>query len=128
MNTRATTSDEDENESFMPVDTVVGRATRVFRAGFSGSLALLIVGMVLIVTRKQSLPSHLVPLDEIVPGLIEGSAAPFVTLGILTMILTPVISTVTICLTFLQQGDRRYARLSAVVVLILILSISLSLR
>lgn len=126
MDTPATKPQLDHPE--VQVDPVIERAVTVFRAGFRGSAAFLIVGIGLVVIRSESLPSHLAPLNEVISGLIGGSAASFITLGILAMILTPVVSTVTICLTFFQQGDQRYARLTAVVLLILILSISLSLR
>jgi uncharacterized membrane protein len=126
MNTQGTTPERDE--STVEFDPVVERATTVFRAGFRGSAAFLIVGIGLIVFRSQSLPPHLAPLDEVMSGLLEGSAASFIALGILVMILTPVVSTTTICLTFFQKRDQRYARLSGLVLLILILSISLSLR
>lgn len=109
------------------VDPVALRATRVFRAGFFGSLALLVIGLCSIAVRSESLPAHLVPLDDVIAALREGSSASFITLGILTMILTPVVSTFTIFLTFFLEGDHRYARLAAVVLVILILSISLSL-
>lgn len=124
MDTQATTSGHGEPPG--RVDLVVLRATRVFRIGFCVSLALLIAGVGLIVLREQSLPSHLVPLDEVMPDTLEGSAAAIITLGILTMVLTPLISTVTIGLTFFQQGDKRYALLTASVLFILILSLSLS--
>lgn len=115
-------------DSTAVTDPVIRRATAVFRAGFRASLALLITGVGLMILRSESLPSQLVPIDAIVTGVIEGTSASFVTLGILTMILTPVISTVAICVTFAQQGDPRYARFTATVLLILVLSISLSLR
>lgn len=125
METRAAVTEDRDTRT--AVDPVALRATRVFRAGFCGSLALLAIGLCSIVIRSESLPSHLVPLDEIIASLGEGSSASFITLGILAMILTPVVSTVAICLTFFLQRDHRYARLTAVVLLILILSISLSL-
>lgn len=110
------------------VDPLVSRATGVFRAGFWSSLALLTAGVCLLVVRSESLPSHLVPLDEVVSSLSEGSSESFITLGIIAMILTPVASTLAICLTFVQQRDRRYATLAVIVLLILLLSVSLSLR
>ncbi len=115
-------------ESTIVADPLVSRATAVFRAGFWSSLALLTVGVCLLAVRSESLPSRLVPLEAVVSGLLKGSSDSFITLGIMTMILTPVVSTVAICLTFLQARDRRYAMLSSIVLLILILSVSLSLR
>lgn len=110
------------------VDPLVMRVTAVFRAGFWSSLALLAIGVGLLALRSESLPSHLVPLDEVITSLAEGSSESFITLGIVTMILTPVVSTLVICLTFIQQRDRRYATLTLIVLAILVLSVSLSLR
>ncbi|CAA9542855.1 MAG: hypothetical protein AVDCRST_MAG87-225 [uncultured Thermomicrobiales bacterium] len=109
-------------------DPLVSRATGVFRAGFWSSLALLAIGVCLSLARSESLPSHLVPLDGIASSLSEGSPAGFITIGIVAMILTPVMSTLVIGLTFIQQRDRRYATLTVVVLVILLLSVSLSLR
>ncbi len=110
------------------VDPLVSRATAVFRAGFWTSLAMLAVGVCLLVARSESLPSHLVPLEDIVSRLSQGSSESFITLGIMVMILTPIASTLTIGLTFIQRRDRRYATLTIIVLLILLLSVSLSLR
>ena len=110
------------------IDPLVSRATAVFRFGFWGSLALLTAGVVLLLARSESLPSRLVPLADIVSSLSTGSSASFITIGIVTMILTPVVSTLAICFTFIQQRDRRYATLTLVVLAVLLVSVSLSLR
>ena len=110
------------------IDPLVSRVTAVFRFGFWGSLTLLTVGVVLLLARSESLPSRLVPLEGVVSSLSEGSSASFITIGIVTMILTPVVSTLAICLTFIQQRDHRYTTLTVVVLSILLLSVSLTLR
>lgn len=109
-------------------DPVAERAALVFRAGFLVSAAFLLSGIALIAIRSQSLPSHLVPLADLPTSMAHGSSASFVTLGILAMLLTPMVSTLTIGWTFFQEGDKRYGRLAGLVLLILIVSILLSLR
>lgn len=103
------------------------RAAHVLEIGFRVAVAIMAIGLVFAVTKQEALPSTLGQPADVVRGVVNGDPGSIVGVGIIAIILTPFVSTFVIALTFYQQGNRRYAMISAFVLLILLISIGLSL-
>jgi len=106
--------------------TLRSRAAQVLEYGFRISVAIMVVGLGLALIQQEPLPTTLGSPAEIARGIADGKPGSIVGIGILAIILTPFISTVTIAWTFRQQGNQRYAMISGAVLLILLVSIGLS--
>lgn len=102
-------------------------AVRVLETGFRVAVAIMAVGLILAVIQQEALPSTLEQPADIARGIFNGDPEAIVGLGIISIILTPFASTIVIAIAFYRQGDRRYALISSVVLLILLVSIGLSL-
>lgn len=102
-------------------------ARSVLAWGFRVAATLLIVGIAVALFRKEPLATRAEPLPEVVSGLLEGEARRIVDLAIVAMIATPVITTLVVAIGFLRLGDRLYAALSLVVLVILGTSIAVAL-
>jgi uncharacterized membrane protein len=98
------------------------RAQQSLHVGFLVSIVLILAGVLLSAIRQEAFPDTLgTPLDSI-RGALDGDAAGIIGLGILAMILTPLVTAAVVAWRFLQEGDRRYAAISGVVVVILLVS------
>lgn len=102
-------------------------AANVLETGFRVAVAIMAVGLILALIRQEPLPSTLEQPAGIARGIVEGEPQAIIGLGIIAIILTPFASTIAITGAFLRQGDRRYATISGLVLLILLTSIGLSL-
>lgn len=102
------------------------RTVRVLRWGFRVSVTIIAVGLLIAVARGEALPNTLGTPADIVPDIRDGRAEGVIGLGILAMILTPFTCACVLAGTFWQQGDRRYAGISALVVGILLISLVVS--
>ena len=107
-------------------DLVRARTIRVLQAGFRIAVALLAIGLVLAALKREDLPHQLGDPGEIVRGIFQGDPGSVLGLGIVGVILTPLVATIVIAWTYKQLGDQRNATISAIVVLILLVSVSLS--
>lgn len=102
------------------------RTVQVLRTGFTITVALLAVGLVLAIIRQEALPHDLDSPAGMVRDALSGDPGGFLGLGIAAVILTPLAATITVMITFLQIGDRRYAFITLAVILVLLVSLSLS--
>ena len=110
-----------------PLDLVYARALSVLRAGFRLAAALLLFGVAVAVARDEALRTKVDPFSEILPALRDGHSWAFVDLAILAIMTTPLVTVVTIAVSFRQLGEARFARYSVAVMAILAASIALSL-
>lgn len=127
MDDTTVTSTEDDLTA-IPPSLVAQRCSLVLTWGFRISAALILAGIVRSVIDQRPLDSHLARPEEFVAGMRTVAPGSLITLGIIAMLLTPLVSSFTIALTFFQQHDARYGRFTLLVLLILGLSLSLSLR
>lgn len=102
-------------------------ARTLFTWGFRIGAAILALGVVLAVIRGEPLPRTAAPLSQIPAALLAGSAGGVVDLAIFWFMATPVVTVVVVAVSFWRLGDRRYALLSLIVLLILGTSIGLAL-
>jgi uncharacterized membrane protein len=106
---------------------VYGAARTTLTLGFRIGAAFLTIGIVVALVRQEPLRSEAQPLTEIIPALFDGRASALVELAILSIISTPVVAALVIAVGFFRIGDRLYAMLSLLVLLILGTSIVLAL-
>ncbi len=117
----ATADDPRSGDELLRRRTVV-----VLQTGFRLTAILIAAGLLLALVRREPLPHTLGNPAEILRGVVAGDPGSVIGLGIVSVILTPLVATGVICLTFARRGDRRQAAISGLVLAILLVSISLS--
>jgi uncharacterized membrane protein len=95
--------------------------------GFRIGAALLIVGLAVAAIKQESLGARTDPFVEVVPAILDGHARGIVDLAIVTLMATPVVTTLVVAVGFFCEGDRRYGLLTLTVLVVLGISVSLSL-
>jgi uncharacterized membrane protein len=99
----------------------------IFFWGFRIGAVLLALGVLMAIVTGEPIGSVADPLGEIPGTVLSGKASGVIDLAILWFMATPVITVIAVAIGFLQLGDRRYALLSLIVLIILGASIALSL-
>lgn len=99
----------------------------IFFWGFRIGAALLLLGLVMAIATGEPIGHVADPLVGIPSAVLAGQASGVIDLAILWFMATPVVTVVAVAIGFLRLGDRRYALLSLVVLIILGASIALSL-
>ena len=97
--------------------------TWCFRIG----AALLLVGILLAVIQRQPLNHVTEEFDEVLPSVLRGDAAGVVDLAILWLMASPVFVVLVVAAGFFRLGERKYALLSLLVLVVLGISIALAL-
>ena len=95
--------------------------------GFRLGAALLAVGIVAALVKREPLGHEADPLTDVVATVRAGYASGIIDLAILWFMLTPVATVIVVAVSFWRLGDRRYALLSLIVLGILGASVALSL-
>jgi len=93
--------------------------------GITISTFLLLSGLILAVFTGQPIPSEVPAFDQIIPELLAYRPIGFLTVGILVLIATPILRVFGSVLAFVYERDWRYAGITFIVLLIVILSIFL---
>lgn len=99
---------------------------RLFLWSFRIGAALLALGVALALLRGEPLPTEAAPFRALVPALRAGHAEGVVDLAILWFMATPVVAVVVVGAGFWRRGDRRYAAVCGLVLVILGVSIALA--
>lgn len=103
-------------------------SVRVLTWGFRLGAALLALGIVVALVKREPIGREADPVSEVVAQVRAGTAAGIIDLAILWFMLVPVAVVVVSAASFWRLGDRRYAVLSLVVLAILGVSIGLALN
>jgi uncharacterized membrane protein len=96
--------------------------------GFRLGAALLAVGIVAALIKREPLGHEADPLTDVVATVRAGYASGIIDLAILWFMLTPVATVIVVAASFWRLGDRRYALLSLIVLAILGASVALALN
>ncbi|MDQ2652476.1 MAG: DUF1634 domain-containing protein [Chloroflexota bacterium] len=99
----------------------------IFVWGFRIGAALLVVGVLMAIATGEPIGRVADPLTDIPGSVLSGKASGVIDLAIFWFMATPVMTVIAVALGFLRLGDRRYALLSLIVLIILGASIALSL-
>jgi uncharacterized membrane protein len=102
-------------------------AASVLSWGFRGSVVVLAIGLIIAAFGDQTWAVKATSFADLIPDLLDGKASAIVSLAILGMMITPVVAVLVVARGFQSIGDRRYARISFVVLLVLAASIASSL-
>ena len=95
--------------------------------GFRTGAALLAIGILLALARRESLNRVADPFAEVLPAVLDGEASGVVDLAIIWLMITPVLAVVVVALGFFRLGDRRYGALALLVLAVLGVTITLAL-
>jgi len=93
--------------------------------GITISTFLLLSGLILAVFTGQPIPSEVPAFDQIIPELLAYRPIGFLTVGILVLIATPILRVFGSVLAFVYERDWRYAGITFIVLLIVLLRIFL---
>jgi uncharacterized membrane protein len=96
--------------------------------GFRLGAALLALGIVAALVKREPLGHEADPLADVIAMVRAGYASGIIDLAILWFMLTPVATVVVVAASFWRLGDRRYALLSLIVLAILGASVALALN
>jgi len=107
------------------MDAVERMVNRVLLVGVAVSVALMAAGLVLGVVAGEGIPTGVVPLADLASGLTSLEAGAYLSLGIIVMIATPFVRVAGSIVAFARERDRRYVLVTAVVLLVMFLSVLL---
>ncbi len=96
--------------------------------GFRFGAALLALGIVVALVKREPLEREADPIPEVIAMVRAGHASGIIDLAILWFMLTPVATVIVVAATFWRLGDRRYALLCLIVLAILGASVALALN
>ena len=107
-------------------ERVVDNTISLFKAGYVLSFALVIIGILLAMFRDLPLAAELGPPREIWRHARDFDPNGFIGLGIGVMILTPILMTIEVAINFFLANDARFGMITALVSLILLVTIGLA--
>lgn len=110
-----------------PVDSVYRIARSCLIAGFAATVALVAVALVLVGVTGDPIETATMALGDLPGALRDGEPGAFAELAMFAIVLTPVVTTVGLIVGFARIGDRTYAGVSALVLLVLSVSITIAL-
>lgn len=103
-----------------PVEKVVHW---VLLVGLLVSVAFMVAGIVVGLVRHQGLPSGVISPGVLWGALLDGEAAALLTVGLLTLIVTPFVRVAGSLVAFACERDGRYVLVSAAVFVLMCLSV-----
>ena len=98
-----------------------------FKVGVAVSLTLVVIGLVLIGIAGAKNIEPTVPLTRLPQEILKLNATAIITLGILTLLLTPIVQIVAAMVTFSIDRDKLYLGISITLLCVLAFSLVLAL-
>jgi uncharacterized membrane protein len=98
-----------------------------FKVGVAVSLTLIVIGLVLIGIAGAKVVEPTVPLTQLPQEILKLNATAIITLGILTLLLTPILQIVAAMATFSIHRNKLYLGISITLLSILAFSLMLAL-
>lgn len=89
------------------------------------SSAVMLVGLLIAVITAQPVPEHVPPFGQIIPEVLALQPGGILALGLLILIATPIMRVVSSIFAFIYERDWRYALVTFIVFLIVLVSIFL---
>lgn len=97
----------------------------VLLVGIAISVMLMAIGIVLAAIQGGPFPTGVVPVRELALGLADFDAAAYLSLGLIVLVGTPFVRVAGSIVAFALEHDRRYVAVTAVVFLVMCLSVLL---
>jgi len=107
------------------MDAVELTVSRVLTVGIAFSVLLMAAGLLLGVITGSGMPRGVVPLAELLPGLVALDPAAYLSVGLIALIATPFVRVAGSIVAFAREGDRRYVVITATVLVVMCLSVLL---
>ena len=98
--------------------TAVGISRTLF-AGLLTSIAIMILGLVLVLPEGKNAATRVLSLDRVLPDLVHGSRPAVLDFGILVLFATPLLGVVVAFVQFVRRGDRAFTLITALLLLVL---------
>jgi uncharacterized membrane protein len=112
----------DPGHTMDPVERMV---SRVLGIGMGISVVLMLAGLLLGLVSGDGMPTHVVSLGDLLPGLRELDPAAYLSLGILVLVATPFVRVAGSIVAFALERDRRYVLVTAVVLAVMCMGVLL---
>jgi uncharacterized membrane protein len=107
------------------MDPVERMVSRVLGIGMGISVVLMLAGLLLGLVSGDGMPTHVVSLGDLLPGLVELDPAAYLSLGILVLVATPFVRVAGSIVAFALERDRRYVLVTAVVLAVMCVGVLL---
>lgn len=107
------------------MDLIERTVSRILLVGIAVSVALMATGLLLGAVDEEGMPSGVVPLAELPSGLAAPDPAAYLSLGLIVLVATPFVRVAGSMVVFARQRDRRYVLVTAVVFVVMCLSVAL---
>ena len=91
------------------------------------SITLVVIGLILITIVGTKVIEPMVPLNQLPQGILKLNASAIITLGILTLLLTPIFQVVVAIVNLSIDRDKLYLGISIALLCVLIFSLVLAL-
>ncbi len=109
-----------------PVPALRHRVHLVLQAGVVASGLLLAVGLAVVLLGSDDASSGLpASVPAAVRGALRGDGLSLIAVGLLVLMATPVARVAVLAVSWMQEGDRRYAAIAFAVLAILAVSVAL---
>lgn len=96
---------------------------RILVVGLVASALLMLIGVAIDLAQRQALPTTVLPPTEAIRQAFHLDASGFLSLGVLTLILTPLLRVVGSLIVFLWERDGRYAAITGLVLIVMLVSL-----
>lgn len=107
------------------MDPIERTVRAVLGVGIGAAVALMLLGLVLAVAHGDGIPTHVVPLADLVPGMTALDSAAYLSAGLLALVATPFVRVGGSIAAFAAQRDRRYVLVTAVVLAVMCIGVLL---
>jgi uncharacterized membrane protein len=107
------------------MDPIERTVNRILVVGVGLAVALMAAGVVLGVIDGEGLPAHVVPFADLSSLLGSLDPAAYLSLGLLVLIATPFVRVAGSIVAFAREHDRRYVLITAVVLVVMCVSVVL---
>jgi uncharacterized membrane protein len=98
-------------------------ASNTLTWGFRVSATILAIGLIVTLLRGDDIETEATGFTSLVPNLLDGEGSAIVSLAILAMMITPVFTVITVAAGFFRIQDRRFGKISLVVLGVLAVSL-----
>jgi uncharacterized membrane protein len=98
--------------------TAIGISRTLF-SGLLASIAIMILGLVLVLPEGKNAATHVVSLDRVLSDLIHGSRPAVLDFGILVLFATPLLGVVVAFVQFVRHGDKAFSLVTVLLLMVL---------
>lgn len=96
---------------------------RILIVGLAVSALLMVIGVAIELAQRGTLPTTVLPPREAIRQAFQLDASGFLSLGVLTLISTPLLRVVGSLIVFLWERDGRYAAITGLVLIVMLISL-----